>query len=201
MKHLIKKIIKEQSEGLSKIELAVFNRLKSRKEEPYVDPISTYKSIKSLGFDENESRELLKLYINNYQNNVDYSTLKNINRSNELDDIYFSIFFDNLFDPDEVNYTHPMGDSDDNYDHEDYNRIEFYTGDYEFGDNTIFRWYGKDYWDRDNKHDIDFSPMVILEDIDLKNNLMEIFGESWTQPFMEWITNNFGVEVKHIDIT
>ena len=42
MKHLIKKIIKEQSEGLSKIELAVFNRLKSRKISPNIYSLKTF---------------------------------------------------------------------------------------------------------------------------------------------------------------
>lgn len=200
MKQLIRHILKEQSEGLSKLELSVFKILKSKKENPYIEPLSTYKLIESLGFDEQETKQLFVLYTNNFKDNVDYETLKNIDRSNSLNDQFFPIMFDNMFDIDDINWTHPFGGRDDNYEHEDSDRIEFYTGDYEFGDNTIFRWYGKDYWDEDNKHNRDFSPMIELEDLDLQNNLMGIFGESWMKPFMEWIKDNFDIEVKHVAI-
>lgn len=189
----VKKILKEQSEGLSKIELSVFNYLKKKKENPYIEPIKTYKSIQTLGFDEDETSELLRLYINNYQDNVDYGTLKNIDRSNEINDTYFLIFFNNLYNPEDVNWTHPP----DEYDDEDPNRMEFYLGDYEYGDNTIFRWYAKDYWDEDNKNQ-SLSPLVHLEDLELQESLMETFGESWMKPFAKWVTNNFGVEVKRV---
>lgn len=200
MKQLIRHILKEQSEGLSKLELFVFNKLRSKKENPYIDPLGTYKYIELLGFDEEETKQLFVLFANNFKDKGDYQNLKNIDRSDKLNDEYFPILFDNLFDVGDISWTHPMGDSDDNYDHEDSNRIEFYTGDYEFGDNTIFRWYGKEYWDEDNKHNRDFSPMIELEDLELQNNLMEMFGESWMKPFIEWIEDNFNIEVKNIAI-
>ena len=193
MKNIIKKILKEQYEGLSKIELGVFNYLKKKKENPYIEPIKIYKSIQTLGFDKNESSELLRLYINNYQDNVDYSTLKNIDRSNEINETYFLIFFNNLYNPGDVSWIHPPDD----YDNEDPNRMEFYLGDYEYGDNTIFRWYAKDYWDEGTENQ-SLSPLVHLEDLDLQESLMEIFGESWMKPFTKWVTNNFGVEVKRV---
>lgn len=200
MKQLIRHILKEQSEGLSKLELFVFNKLRFKKENPYIDPFGTYKFIESLGFNYEETKNLFTLYVNNFKEKSNYESLVNVDRSDKINDYYFSILFDNLFDPEEVNWTHPYGDSDDNYDHEDSNRIEFYLGDYEFGDNTIFRWYDKDYWDEDNKHNKSFSPMIELEDLELQNDLMGIFGESWMKPFMEWIKDNFNVEVKHVAI-
>lgn len=200
MKQLIKHILKEQSEGLSKLELFVFNKLRSKKENPYIDPLETWKFIESLGFNQEETKELFILYTNNFKDNVDYETLKNIDRTNKVNDEFFDIFFDNIFDTPLISWTHPYEYFEDGTEGEDPNRIEFYTGDYEFGDNTIFRWYGKDYWDDENKHNRDFSPMVELEDLELQNNLMEMFGESWMKPFMEWIKDNFNIEVKHIAI-
>ena len=200
MKQLIRHILKEQSEGLSKLELFVFNKLRFKKENPYIDPFGTYKFIESLGFNYEETKNLFTLYVNNFKEKSKYESLVDVDRSDKINDEFFEILFDFIFDPEEVNWTHPFGDKDDNYTHEDSNRIEFYLGDYEFGDNTIFRWYGKDYWDEDNKHNKSFSPMIELEDLELQNDLMGIFGESWMKPFMEWIKDNFNVEVKHVAI-
>jgi len=197
MKHLIKQILKEQTEGLSKLELFVFNKLRSKKENPYIDPFSNHNFIESLGFNNEEIKNLFTLYTNNFKEKSNYENLVSVDRSDKINDEFFDILFDFIFDPEEVNWTHPYGDGDDNYDHEDSNRIEFYLGDYG-DDNTIFRWYGKDYWDEDYNKSL--SPMIKLENLDLQNNLIGVFGESWMKPFIKWIKDNFNVKVKHIAI-
>lgn len=199
MKQLIKQILKENYGGLSKLELTIFNNLTSKKENPYIDPFSVYNFLELLGLTEIESKELLTLYINNFRDNGDYENLKNIDRSNKLNDEFFPILFDNMFDTDDINWTHPYESFEDGTEGEDGNRMEFYSGNY--GDDyPLFRWYGKDYWDKDDKHNRDLSPMIELEDLNLQNNLMKVFGESWKDPFMDWFKNNFNVEVKHISI-
>lgn len=200
MKQLIRHMLKEQTEGLSKLELFVFNKLRSKKENPYLYPLDTWKFIQSLGFNEEETKELFILYTNNFMDSGEYETLKDVDRSNKLDEDFFYIMFENIFDPDDVSWTHPYEyNEEDGSEGENPNAMLFYLGDYD-DMNTIFRWYGKDYWSIKHHHNRDFSPIIELEDLELQNNLMEMFGESWMKPFMEWLNNNFGLKVKHIAI-
>ena len=86
--------------------------------------------------------------------------------------------------------------------------IEFYEGDYEEGDNTVFRWYGEDYWtgeeselwtdeyinEMKNK-----SPQLEIYDNTVYRTLNGYFGDKWKQPFIDWFWDKFHVPVKTIN--
>jgi hypothetical protein len=87
--------------------------------------------------------------------------------------------------------------------------IEFYEGDYEEGDNTVFRWYGEDYWtgeeselwtdeyinEMKNK-----SPQLEIYNNTVYRTLNGYFGDKWKQPFIDWFWDKFNVPVKTINM-
>lgn len=102
-------------------------------------------------------------------------------------------YFDELFDIDDVNWTHPYDEFDDGTEGEDENRIEFYKGDYSEED-TIFRYYKCDYFAtyseaREN------CPMLQVER-DYENTLDSYFGDNWREPFKKWFWDNFDLRIK-----
>ena len=87
--------------------------------------------------------------------------------------------------------------------------IEFYEGDYEEGDNTVFRWYGEDYWTSEEgelwtdeyiKEMKDKSPQLEIYDNTLYRTLNGYFGDKWKQPFIDWFWDKFNVPVKTINM-
>jgi hypothetical protein len=212
VKHILKETIDERDliikgvkniyenkevKGLSKSELFIFNKLYSKKENPYTFPFEVYNFIKSLGYDDNESKELFTLYTNNYISSGEFDKLKNVDRSEKLHDEYFDLLFDDMFDPDELHWQNPYDYDDEGDEYEDMDRLEVYVGDYEDGENTIFRWYAPNYFSP-NTENRNLAPFIELENLDLQNSLMETFGEDWIEPFKKWIKNNVGVKVKNI---
>ena len=51
-------------------------------------------------------------------------------------------FLNDTYDTNNIGWTYAIDDWGNEVDY----AIEFYEGDYEEGDNTVFRWYGEDYW-------------------------------------------------------
>jgi hypothetical protein len=184
--------------GFYRDELFIFNKLYSKKEDPYMFPFEVYNFIKTLGYDDKESKELFTLYSNNYISSGEFDKLKNVDRSNKLHDEYFEMMFDAMFDPDELNSQNPYDYDDEGDEYEDMDRLEVYVGDYEDGENTIFRWYAPNYFNPKNTENRNLAPFIELENLDLQNDLMETFGEDWIEPFKKWVKNNVGVEVKNI---
>ena len=87
--------------------------------------------------------------------------------------------------------------------------IEFYEGDYEEGDNTVFRWYGEDYWiseegelwtDEYIKEMKNKSPQLEIYDNTVYRTLNGYFGDKWKQPFIDWFWDKFNVPVKTINM-
>ena len=86
--------------------------------------------------------------------------------------------------------------------------IEFYEGDYEEGDNTVFRWYGEDYWTSEEgelwtdeyiKEMKNKSPQLEIYDNTVYRTLNGYFGDKWKQPFIDWFWDKFNVPVKTIN--
>jgi len=107
-------------------------------------------------------------------------------------------YINKLFPIDEINYINPY-DYDDETDEEgdDENRVEFYIGDYDEGDNTIFRWYDCDYfflYSEPRKR----CPLIVVED-QYKRELDGFFNDLWHEPFKKWIMKNFDLPVKTVE--
>ena len=106
---------------------------------------------------------------------------------------------DVIFDVPNIHWTNPYGTGDDDYDHEDSTRLEFYYGDYGDGD-TVFLWYDKDYWGQDSNSYNGYkskSPIVDIEE-PFRSNLNGLFGNMWYKPFKVWFKFNFDVTVKSV---
>lgn len=108
-----------------------------------------------------------------------------------------------MFDVDNINWTYG---TDDYGDEVDYAAL-FYLGD--FGDDeNLFRWYGEDYFysedmQNHNKEMIDEwiekSPMLEFDNNGKKEQLDNLFGDKWHQPFKDWFQQNFDLPIKTIE--
>jgi hypothetical protein len=85
--------------------------------------------------------------------------------------------------------------------------VSYYEGDYD-EDDTLFRWYGEDYWtseegdlwtDEHIKEMKDKSPILSFEDTNTLNTLNGYFGDKWKQPFIDWFWEKFHIPVKTIE--
>jgi len=107
-------------------------------------------------------------------------------------------YINKLFPIDEINHIMPY-DYDEETDEEgdDENRVEFYIGDYDEGDNTIFRWYDCDYfflYSEPRKR----CPLIVVED-QYKRELDGFFNNLWHEPFKKWVMKNFDLSSKTVE--
>lgn len=109
---------------------------------------------------------------------------------------------DNMFDVKNINY---LNATDDNGN--DLPAISFYLYDY-LDDINLFRWYDKEYWESEDsthhhpqhlKRWIEESPILSFDDTDKKDELDDLFGERWHQPFRDWFKKNFNLDIKTIE--
>ena len=134
--------------------------------------------------------------------------MKFIISENRIDDLVVK-HLDSMFDVDNIGWIYGADDMGNDVDY----AAEFYEGDYDYGDNTIFRWCDKGYWFNDEltlpetghendrkllKKYINQSPIVYFEDSHLSNQLDSIFGDRWEEPFKIWFEDNFHFPVKTI---
>lgn len=85
--------------------------------------------------------------------------------------------------------------------------MKFYQGDYD-EDDTVFRWYGEDYWDSEDTESYsnerrqemkDKSPILSFEDTNTLNTLNGYFNDKWHRPFIDWFGDKFNIPVKTIE--
>jgi hypothetical protein len=123
--------------------------------------------------------------------------MKIIIAESKLDSIILN-YINDMFPVDEINYTE-FEDEDGNFDDSAYS---FYFGDYDYGGEIIFRWYGKEYWRGDDteilRHRIERSPVLYFDDSNDFNKLTSMFGDKWEPVFIKWFTKNFGLNVKTV---
>jgi hypothetical protein len=137
--------------------------------------------------------------------------MKFIISENRIDDLVVK-HLDSVLDVKNVGWTYGSDDMGNEVDY----AAEFYEGDYEegWGENTLFRWYDKDYWFDDElglpatggyeydrnllKKNIEDSPILEFEDTHLSRQLDSIFNDRWEEPFKRWFEDNFHFPVKTI---
>jgi hypothetical protein len=107
-------------------------------------------------------------------------------------------YLNGMFDVSNVNYTNPI---EYNYDtreeYEDETRVEFYLGDYEDGETTIFKWYDCGYFNPGSSAQ-DICPTVVIEH-PYDDRLIAYFGDKWEEPFKKWFTENFDLPIKTVE--
>lgn len=106
-------------------------------------------------------------------------------------------YFDELFDIQDLNWTHPYEyDDESGEEGDDENRIEFYKGNYSDMD-TCFRYYKCEYFNPGSPAQ-EICPEVSVEH-PYSTTLTGYFGSMWQEPFKKWIKINFDLPVKTID--
>jgi hypothetical protein len=111
---------------------------------------------------------------------------------------YMISYFDILFQPDSIHYTHPYVYDYEGNETEDRNVFEFYYGNY-MDEDFVFTWYGSDYYDEDEDYDLKVISPIVQVAIDRSYELDGIFGEDkWEETFKEWFKETFGLDVKTV---
>ena len=106
-------------------------------------------------------------------------------------------YINEIFDVNDINWTHRLDYDDDGYEYEDENQIVFYVGDYEGEDEGCFYWYSCDYFDANSKAKDLLCPMVSVE-VKYKKQLDGYFGDLWHEPFRKWFKEHFELDVKTV---
>jgi len=107
-------------------------------------------------------------------------------------------YLDELFDVDNINSLNPYEyDDETGEEYDDDTRVEFYIGDYEDGDNDIFKWYDCEYFYEDSEPR-NRCPLVVIEH-PYDNTLVGYFGDKWEGPFKKWFKENFDLPVKTVE--
>ena len=103
-----------------------------------------------------------------------------------------------LFDVNNIHHTNPTEyDYETGEDYDDDTRVEFYFGDYEDGDNNIFKWYSPEYFNEGTPVR-DRAPLVFLED-KYAETLNLSFSDMWHEPFKRWFTENFNLPINDVE--
>jgi len=107
-------------------------------------------------------------------------------------------YFDELFDIENLNWTHPYDTLDDETgeEGEDENRIEFYIGDYNEDDAGCFRWYDCEYFNVGSPARDKCPELFVGEFYGV--TLDGYFGDMWHEPFKKWIKLKFDLPIKTV---
>jgi hypothetical protein len=123
--------------------------------------------------------------------------MKYLITESKLEESIFN-YIDELFDVDNIHWTHPIIDDDETGEMwDDNNRIIFYFGDYMGMDYGCFYWYACDYFNP-NSPASEICPTVTFN-IEYENQLNGYFGNMWHKPFKKWFTQNFDLPIKTIE--
>ena len=137
-----------------------------------------------------------------------FINMKFIISENRINDLVVK-HLDSMFDVANIGWIYGADDMGNDVDY----AAEFYENDYDYGENTIFRWYDKGYWIEDEttlpetgreydrkllKKQINQSPILEFDNSHLSSQLDGIFGDRWEEPFKIWFEDNFHFPVKTI---
>ena len=107
-------------------------------------------------------------------------------------------YLNELFDVDNINYHYPYEyDDETGEEGEDENRVNFFIGDYDDGDNDCFKWYDCEYFYEDSEPR-NRCPLVVI-DHPYDDTLSGYFGDKWEEPFKKWFTENFDLPIKTVE--
>jgi hypothetical protein len=107
-------------------------------------------------------------------------------------------YLNEIFPVDDINQTNPWDyDDETGIEGEDDNRVTFFLGNYDHGDNDIFKWYDCDYFVKGAPLK-EACPLVVVE-YQYSKTLNSYFGDTWKEPFTEWFKDNFSLPVKTVD--
>lgn len=112
-------------------------------------------------------------------------------------------YLDEMFPEDQMNLEHPLEyDEDEDEDFEDKCRIKFSIGD---NDDAVFYYYEKCYWSDVDENTMNrlrlfekYNPPYLDIEEPFGNILRGMFGNHLDEPFKEWFTNRYKLQLNKI---
>lgn len=110
-------------------------------------------------------------------------------------------YLDDIFPKEEMNIINPYDfDDETGEEGEDENHIIFYIGNDYDADDSVFEWYGCEYFYEDSPQRQNQTCPIIVVNHPYDDDLSDTFGEySWQEPFKKWIMNKFNLPVTTVD--
>lgn len=119
--------------------------------------------------------------------------MKYLITENKLNGIILD-YINKTYDVNNINWTEGFDD----YGNPDDSFYVFYNGDYS-DDETVFRWYSKDYWTDKDDFRVKLSPILFIEDENIGGTLTNLFEDRWRPVFIKWFEDNFNFPVETLD--
>lgn len=126
--------------------------------------------------------------------------MKYVIKENKIEKLILN-YLETYFTDESIDWTYPLEYDEYGNDWEETNILDFYTGDWEgYNDsNFIFRWYDPEYYaGGDYKGLFDKSPILEIRE-DVFEDLQNMFGNLWEEPFKKWFEDKFRLNVKTLD--
>ena len=110
-------------------------------------------------------------------------------------------YLNDVFDSADWNIINPYDFDDETGEEiEDENHIIFYIGNDYDADDSVFEWYGCEYFYEDSPQRQNQTCPIIVVNHPYDDDLSNTFGEySWQEPFKKWIMNKFDLPVTTVD--
>ena len=126
--------------------------------------------------------------------------MKYIITESSLDNV-IKKYLNDVFDSDDWNIINPYDFDDETGEEiEDENHIIFYIGNDYDADDSVFEWYGCEYFYEDSPQRQNQTCPIIVVNHPYDDDLSDTFGEySWQEPFKKWIMNKFNLPVTTVD--
>lgn len=123
--------------------------------------------------------------------------MKYIISESRLNDAMLKVF-NQYINLDELQYYHPVEETEDGEEYDDINRTAFYLGENPLDGDDILTYYECDYFDDDAVEAKQNCPMLVLNS-NIVDTFDSIFGEHWREPFIKWINYYLDLNTKTVD--
>ena len=106
-------------------------------------------------------------------------------------------YLDDIFPKEEMNIINPYDfDDETGEEGEDENHIIFYIGNDYDADDSVFEWYGCDYFLITAPQRVLSNCPIVILNTPYSESLDALFGDDWHGPFATWFTKRYDLPVK-----
>ena len=117
----------------------------------------------------------------------------------KLDSLIYN-YIDNMYDINDINWTHPYEYDEEGNELENVNVLTFYRGDYDgpWDSDFVFTWIGINYYDSPEDEKLRGESPILEIHEDECQSLNGYFGDRWYGTFKRWFQEKFDLSVKTI---
>jgi len=110
-------------------------------------------------------------------------------------------YLNDVFDSEDLNIINPYDfDDETGEEMEDENHIIFYIGDDYDADDSVFEWYGCEYFYEDSPQRQNQTCPVVMVNHPYDDDLSDTFGEdSWQEAFKQWMMEKYDLPVTTVE--